>query len=638
MRKLLFLTFIAIVLAVQVLDAQVIDVSPPYITSLKTKIFVHKNSVLTVSEDVAIVTAGRVVRHGITRFLPTSYNNEFAHQKIVSYKIKKVLLDGKPVPYQLAQKPNGILLYIGDKNTLLPAGSYHYHIQYQASNVIAFGKVRDTLRWNVVGSQWRFPILSTNFDIDFANKVDPDTFLTQMYSGTPNSMQEITDLNAVPNYFPPGNTELIILSFPKNAVSPQSFTSKILWSFSNNKIYWIAILLLFLLSFAVLYYLYKNRQKLAARSAVYPLYTAPEGFSPAACAYILNQKFNNKMFTAAILNMANKGYITIDKEDDFILIESKENAEKLTPPEQQLVKILFDSSSRIKLGEYNSDVAKAKSIFASALKGRFTKTYITSTLSRFMLLLLPAVIFSVIAIVSAFAHADSQQIVGLIASCVVIGFISLFNVVLRLLGYTSLAFVKNAVRGTKKKKLNISALLGLGMALLVMLSMIVVICFMLNFANLILFAVLLYIVWLYTQFYDKCYYQFTPAGQAAQLQILGLKMYLTHAEKLRLERTEAPTKTEQLYSELLPYAFALGVTQNWANQFDGMIDLANYSPNWYEGTGSFDALAMGSSMTSSYYNMDSSSSNNDFDDSGSDDNFTDSIDDGGDGGGGGGGW
>ena len=76
-------------------------------------------------------------------------------------------------------------------------------------------------------------------------------------------------------------------------------------------------------------------------------------------------------------------------------------------------------------------------------------------------------------------------------------------------------------------------------------------------------------------------------------QIEGFKMYLAAVEGDRLNRMNPPDKTPELFEKYLPYALALDLEQQWAEQFAEMLQkaasagpeypYARYSPRWYSG-------------------------------------------------------
>lgn len=88
---------------------------------------------------------------------------------------------------------------------------------------------------------------------------------------------------------------------------------------------------------------------------------------------------------------------------------------------------------------------------------------------------------------------------------------------------------------------------------------------------------------------------YTTKGKAGQEEILGLKMYMSTAEKDRIEFHNAPAKSPELFLKLLPYAMALGVVKIWADKFEG---LNMQPPTWYVGPYShFNATVFANDMT-----------------------------------------
>lgn len=72
-------------------------------------------------------------------------------------------------------------------------------------------------------------------------------------------------------------------------------------------------------------------------------------------------------------------------------------------------------------------------------------------------------------------------------------------------------------------------------------------------------------------------------GARLNEELEGLRMFMTSAEKHRLELGNTPEETPKLFEELLPYAFALDVAETWANRFEKILAAAHYAPSWYRG-------------------------------------------------------
>ncbi|MBI2426574.1 MAG: DUF2207 domain-containing protein [Candidatus Kerfeldbacteria bacterium] len=88
----------------------------------------------------------------------------------------------------------------------------------------------------------------------------------------------------------------------------------------------------------------------------------------------------------------------------------------------------------------------------------------------------------------------------------------------------------------------------------------------------------------------------TAKGVRAREHILGLKEYLTVAEKDRLKFHNAPEKNPKHFEALLPFAMVLGVETEWAKQFEGMYTTP---PSWYHDSSGrvFSSLYLASALS-----------------------------------------
>ncbi|HSE94455.1 MAG TPA: hypothetical protein VLD61_01100, partial [Methylomirabilota bacterium] len=79
----------------------------------------------------------------------------------------------------------------------------------------------------------------------------------------------------------------------------------------------------------------------------------------------------------------------------------------------------------------------------------------------------------------------------------------------------------------------------------------------------------------------------TRAGRGLLDEIEGLRMYLTVAERDRLNALHPPEETPATFERFLPYAFALDVEQAWAERFAAVLGTADgqpgYAPAWHAG-------------------------------------------------------
>lgn len=100
-----------------------------------------------------------------------------------------------------------------------------------------------------------------------------------------------------------------------------------------------------------------------------------------------------------------------------------------------------------------------------------------------------------------------------------------------------------------------------------------------------------------------------PTVKGAELKeyMLGMRDYMKLAEAERLKVLQSPHgdltlkidvankgQLIKLYERLLPYAMLFGIEKDWARQF---ADLYDRPPEWYAGTGTFNAIYFASAMS-----------------------------------------
>jgi uncharacterized membrane protein YgcG len=135
-----------------------------------------------------------------------------------------------------------------------------------------------------------------------------------------------------------------------------------------------------------------------------------------------------------------------------------------------------------------------------------------------------------------------------------------------------------------------------------------------------------------------------PTGPGRQVmdRVEGFRMYLDTAEQDRLDQMGSPRLTPEVFEAFLPYAYALGVENNWCQRFARELPQAaqhhsSYHPAWYHGRfhGASALHHLGDNFSSSFSSAIASASTPPGSSSGSGGG---GFSGGGGGGGGGGGW
>ena len=93
--------------------------------------------------------------------------------------------------------------------------------------------------------------------------------------------------------------------------------------------------------------------------------------------FVIRMGYDMKTFTAAIVNMATAGYLTIENnKDEFTLKKNKKTNVTLPQEEAQIAAVLFENNDSIALAQKNHTVIKdAQSKFKFILKENFKNKY-----------------------------------------------------------------------------------------------------------------------------------------------------------------------------------------------------------------------------------------------------------------------
>lgn len=95
----------------------------------------------------------------------------------------------------------------------------------------------------------------------------------------------------------------------------------------------------------------------------------------------------------------------------------------------------------------------------------------------------------------------------------------------------------------------------------------------------------------------------TPYGNEMLGKIRGFKRFLEIAEKQELEALV--NQNPEYFYNILPYTYALGVSDVWMQQFE---TIALQAPNWYVGYSTFNVHDFNNFMDTTMQNMQSASS------------------------------
>ncbi|PIX10629.1 MAG: DUF2207 domain-containing protein, partial [Flavobacteriaceae bacterium CG_4_8_14_3_um_filter_34_10] len=110
------------------------------IITYNSTIKVEPSGSLLVREDITVQAEGDQIKRGIYRSFPTQYKDKLGTRFHVEFVVTEVLRNGNAEPYFTEKKGNGVVVYIGNKNTFLEKGVYTYSISYRTTKQIGFFK------------------------------------------------------------------------------------------------------------------------------------------------------------------------------------------------------------------------------------------------------------------------------------------------------------------------------------------------------------------------------------------------------------------------------------------------------------------------------------------------------------------
>ena len=573
----------AIALVIVLILPRLAQAEEERIRSFHADVTVNADSSMVVTETIVVFSNNDQIRRGIYRDFPTIYRDRNGARHIVAFDVTEVQRNGQVEPYRTESAGNGVRVYIGDEDVIIPIGPHAYQITYRTERQLGYFADHDELYWNVTGNGWGFEIGSASASVRLPQGVDLGKVTAELFTGPPGSTQrdgtwkmENSAVNFLSNGpLAPGEGLTIVVGWPKGSVVEPTQSEKFWQAVSVNRDYIIGSLGALAVS-AFYLFMWWKRGRDPRRGTVIPQYESPSKLSPAMLRYVTNMGSDDNNFSAAIIDMAVKGALTITEGEKGLFKSTKYTLTKkgdvstLSEEEKVLFGKLFSNGHVLELDKsYAKEVLKAKESFASSLKEQAGKKY--------------------------FIRNTWVFVIGLAAS---IGVIALTGV------------ASGTVRiNVGPPEVLFWAVLG---AVLLVVNII--------FYNLI-----------------KAY---TPEGRKLKDEIDGFKSFLSVTEKDRLNFHNPPEKTPQLFERMLPFALALGVEHAWAKQFASVF--ANleekgmaYSPAWYAGhhPTSFSADNFASSVGSTFSGVVSSSSTPPGSSSGSGGSSG-----GGGGGGGGGGW
>ena len=490
-------------------------------------------------------------KHGISRNIPLKYEARGGNYNLRMRNVSVADEKGVPYNFQVSWDGGDKVIRIGDEDRTI-TGRHIYVIRYKIERSINYFSDHDELYWNATGNDWKVPILEAGVNVFFPVEIEKEEAAIRCFSGYSSSKEpceargpmeeEGKVLGAV---FEDGDM-LAGEGLTVVAGLPKGILYEpSVFESSLRTLEDNLILFMPLLVFAILFLFWRRRGRdPRGRGTIIAEFDAPKGMMPAEIGTIIDENCGEKEIAAEIINLAVKGYIRIERKEK---------------------KAMFAKSSdyvffKLKDGaDLENDYEK--NLFDGIFKDKDKEESRLSELKNSF-------------------YEDYKKVQGKV--------------------YEAVADKGYFILNPQNERIKYSAIFLLGA---VTAFFLVVSAFDIPFEIYSLAS--LGISCIIAASFAFVMPRRTSEGVAMREHILGLKRYLSVAEKDRLEFLNAPEKNPERFEKLLPYAIALGVEKEWAKQFQ---DIYKTNPSWYsdpQAAGVFNSIYFVNSLGSFRSNFSS---------------------------------
>jgi uncharacterized membrane protein len=478
-------------------------------------------------------------RHGIFRDIPTHFRAEDGAEWEIPLRLVSVSSPtGAPAQYDLNRETNGIQIKIGDPDRTI-SGLHTYVITYEAAGALRYFEDHDELYWNVTGTEWRVPIEKSSATVTLPETIE--VLATRCYTGARGSRAEDCERTTAGNQaeFAAAGNLTVVVGWPPDLVAelhPRKFNP------------WLASLWGLLFPGITFFLMYRHWKRHGRDAPINPTevvqYEPPADMPPAEMGTLLDGTAHTVDIVSSIIDLAVRGYLKIREVKTKGLLFSSDDHEL------ELIKADYHQDGQLKAYE----VKILGTLFGTANKVRLSELKKEHVFS----VVLPKIKQQLGSQLVFDGYYAKDPMVVRRKYMVVAGIL----VTLVWIGGSSVAMALLI-------KLTGSQLSGIALGL----------------GGIVAIAIFALFGW----FMPKL----TAKGAAAVHHARGFKLYVSQAERYRLEWQEK----ENIFEKFLPYAMVFGVAKKWSAAFAG-IEME--PPTWYEGSafsaGAFNAAAFTSSF------------------------------------------
>lgn len=512
-----YLCLLAFLLSFLTLPCVIANAAPALqdekITNFDADITIAKNGDADITEKITVNALNIQVRHGIFREIPKYYMDAAGNKIPLILQFGSITQDGKVAKFKRTDDSNYFRVQIGEPNNYVIPGTHRYFINYRVKNSIWRGADRDEFYWNVTGNGWPFYIDEATVRLNFPDGVN--ILGSAVYTGKDGSQAVDANADYKDKHFSAYTTRMLA---PREGMTIAVAIPKNSIGESSKFYlivaalgYWVyyALFLMIIISYIAITWFLFGREK---PGVIIPRFEPPANMSPDDVCYIVNQGYNDKTFATYIIAAASAGAINIKEDEEHKLTILTKNQNFLTPQPKENEK---SQNFQDILSSLFSDTN------AYILKKRVDRNDPNLKPLRSLKKIHRARLGSDLKY-----YINGNNLFCFIAMAIAAVF-------------CLIVFVLDSNRDDAKS--------------------IIMITFNSMMALLIL--------------YRWGIQRYTWEGQTLADEAAGFKMFLKATEEARLNVLYPKHITPQMFEKYLPYAYALGVDQEWCEQFAKQVDV-----------------------------------------------------------------
>lgn len=512
-----------------------------YITNYDVKINVDKNKTAHVTEDIDVYFT--YSSHGIFRKIPLKGNT------VTNINVTNDMysLNDDNIGYKTIK--------IGNPNRTI-SGAHKYKISYDYN----FLDNKNEFYFNIIGTEWGVEIQKASFSVTMPEKFDSSkaglSIGKEGTAGFSGGAQFFVNENTLSGYttrtLPAYNGITLRVTVPNGYFNHKTnYTS-------------MTVISLMILLTVISWFIWFNFGK---DKPVIPVVTfyPPKNYNSAEVELMYKGKATEKSLVSLIFYLANKGYLKISDSMFGFEIEKVKEYDGNNPIEMAFMNALIPNqkTSQVELSVSRTFYRQCEAIVDTINKAR-NKIFVKSSINPGLITIMSLCLLGLTALtIFSLFNFDLLRILS-------IGFVILFPVI------ALVVLISYFVSSRKNLFSSIfiivwSAGFG-GMPMLFLLPN-----FVIN--SVTIPAIITGIIGLVIS--SICFYHLPKRndfGNRMLGEVLGLKQFITVAEKYRLEKLLA--ENPSYVYDVLPYAYVLDVSDKWIKQFENIMQLR---PDWYSG-------------------------------------------------------